>query len=92
MSKGTIFDVPGVIGRAKRPIVLVFDGENSIQWEKMDYLTVAIGMINQIQKESKQKISEMPIVRKEQTPSKVVVPSSPSWEMRKTLQPYAVKR
>ena len=53
VSKGTIFDVPGIIAKMKRPLIMVLDGEHNIDLKRMDNLTVAIGMINQIQDDAK---------------------------------------
>ena len=94
VSKGTIYDVPGTIANMKRPLVMILDGEFNVEWEKMDNLTVAIGLINQIQKDAKQqKISTMPIKQTSQKPvTKAVVPPSPSSKVRKSLQTYATKR
>ena len=33
--KGTIWDVPGIIGVSKRPCILVFDGGHIVGWEKV---------------------------------------------------------
>ena len=48
VSKGTILDVPGIIGKSRRPAVLVLNGEHSVKLEDMDYLNVAIGVVNRM--------------------------------------------
>ncbi len=61
VSKGTIFDVPGIIGRSSRPVLLTFNGEHIMKWEDMDYVAVAVGMVNRILMDPKQMLSTAPI-------------------------------
>ena len=93
VSRGTIYDVPGIIANAKRPLIMVLDAEHNVDWQRMDKLTVAIGMINQIQEESKQDVNSS--IKKdegEEISAKTVIPPSPSAEVRQSVQEYAVKR
>ncbi len=61
VTKGTIFDVPGIIGRSNRPVLLTLNGEHVIKVEDMDYVAVAVGMVNRILMDPKQMLSKAPI-------------------------------
>ncbi len=97
VSKGTIYDVPGIIAKMKRPLVMVLDGEHDIDLNRMDDFSVAVGMINQIQDDAKQNacdlvIDKIPPPKKRSLSSHPHHPPSPPYKVRKSLQAYAVKR
>lgn len=93
VSKGTIYDVPGIIANMKRPIIMILNGEHDVEWEKMDNLAVAIAMINKIQHQSKKDFNYSSMINIEQKPvGKSVIPPSPSKLVRKSLQSFVRKR
>jgi hypothetical protein len=93
VSKGTIYDVPSTIANMKRPVIMILNSEHETEWEKMDYINVAVGMINKIQEESKQDLSDFPTVVKENDNSlKTGILPSLSPEIRKAVHSYASKR
>jgi len=61
VSKGTIYEVPGIIAKSKRPLLMILNGEKNVNWEEMDNVSVALGMVNRIQEDANQGISQLPI-------------------------------
>lgn len=59
--RGTIWDVPEVIMKAKRPTILTFSALCKENWETMDNVATAVGMINRIREETRRGISSLPI-------------------------------
>jgi len=62
VSKGTIYDVPGIIAGAKRPAIIILNGEHEIEVEDMDYLSVAFGLVNKIVNEAALGVSKSPTI------------------------------
>lgn len=93
LSKGTIYDVPSIIANTKRPAIMVLDAEHHIDLHSMDNVSVAIGMINQIQEEAKQDFN-ITLFRKQiqEETVKNVIPLSPSKKLCESVQSFAVKR
>jgi hypothetical protein len=60
VSKGTIYDVPGIIAGAKRPAIIILNGEHEIEVEAMDYLAVAFGLANKIVHEATLGVTKTP--------------------------------
>ncbi len=89
LSKGTIYDVPSIIASTKRPAIMVLDAEHHIDLHSMDNVSVAIGMINQIQEEAKQDFN-ITIFKKQTV--KNVIPLSPSKKLCESVQSFAMKR
>ena len=61
VSRGVIQTVPKVIAKSKRPVMMVFKGEQDLHWRKMDNIAVAVGMMNKIMEDSRRGIRNMPI-------------------------------
>jgi len=91
LSKGTIFDVPGIIAKKKRPTIMVFDAEHDNDLERMDNLSVASGIINKLLEGSKEVISD-DSQYKEEGSTKTVIPPSPSKKLCESVQAHAAKR
>jgi hypothetical protein len=94
VSKGTIYDVPGIIAKAKRPAILIFNGEHETKVEDMDYLTVAFGLVNRIVSEAPlgmtRSLTEDIPVEPESYP--FIVPETPPKELRVLLHDYSKRR
>ena len=105
VSKGTIFNVPEIIAKTKRPCVIVLNGEHNVEWKDMDYIDVAIGMVNHILSDSKQ-VSKSALFGKAESQScpdislaeknlslqKFTVPRAPVAELRKSMSEFSGKR
>lgn len=105
VSKGTIFNVPEIIAKTKRPCIIVLNGEHNVEWKDMDYIDVAIGMVNQILTASKSAAGEttfgkaenlscpdISLIENKMTSSKFTVPRAPGAELRKSMSEFSGKR
>jgi hypothetical protein len=105
VSKGTIFNVPEIIAKAKRPCIIVLNGQHNIEWKDMDYIDVAIGMVNQILSASKSSAGETTfgkaenlscpdicLIENNMISSKFTVPRAPGAELRKSMSEFSGKR
>ena len=95
ISKGTILDVPGIIAKTKRPTVLVLNGEHSVKLEEMDYLTVAIGVVNRMLDEAStgtKRSSLDDIVSKSEASDTSIIPEDPPDSLRTEVHRYSKQR
>ena len=92
VSKGQIHDVPGIIAQSRRPAVLIFNGEHAVKMEQMDYLAVAIGVVNRILEESRSGKARTPLEDIQGTAHDLIVPQAPSKALRQEVESYAKQR
>jgi hypothetical protein len=95
VSKGTILDVPGIIAKTNRPAVLVLDGEHSVKLDEMDYLMVAIGVVNRMLEESSngtKRFSLDEILSQSVTSNTHSIPENPPECLRAEVHRYSKQR
>eukprot|EP00979_Chaetoceros_neogracilis_P016740 scaffold9279_cov200-Chaetoceros_neogracile.AAC.1 len=95
VSKGTILDVPGIIAKTNRPAVLVLDGEHSVKLDEMDYLMVAIGVVNRMLEESSngtKRFSLDEILSQSVTSNTHSIPENPPEYLRAEVHRYSKQR
>ena len=94
ISRGTIFDVPGIIGKSRRPAILILNGEHSVKLEDMDYLNVAIGVVNRMLDEAcngmnRSAIDEIPFTSESNS---YLIPENPPLSLRTQVEGCSSQR